>query len=174
MDGSTCRNNGNGNSWIDAKLVGTQSNRSAIGAKVRVKATVGGKEFWQLREISGGGGYGSQNDLRAHFGLGDVTNVEVIRIEWPSGIVQEFRELATKQLKTVVEPPRMLARMANGMPQFTVRGGRGFQYQIDASTNLLVWQPIGALTITNLNGKAEVTETNSPPSDRRFYRAVAH
>jgi hypothetical protein len=59
------RNNGNSNAWLTLKLEGRLSNRAAIGAKVRVKATIYGRTFWQLREISGGGGLGSQNDLRA-------------------------------------------------------------------------------------------------------------
>src|SRR4051794_16931699 len=62
------RNNGNSNAWLTLKLQGRLSNRSAIGAKVRVKASIGGQTVWQLREISGGGGLGSQNDLRAAFG----------------------------------------------------------------------------------------------------------
>src|SRR5207253_4127879 len=49
-------NNGNSNNWLKVKCVGTVSNRSAIGAKVRAKATIGGKTVWQLREISGGSG----------------------------------------------------------------------------------------------------------------------
>jgi len=44
------RNNGNGNSWVKIKLVGTLSNRSGIGAKVRVQARIGGRTFWQMRE----------------------------------------------------------------------------------------------------------------------------
>ncbi len=80
-------NNGNSNHWIMIKLVGTASNRSAIGAKVRVKATIGGKTVWQTREIAGGNR--AQNDIRAHFGLGDATSVDLVRIEWPSGNVQE-------------------------------------------------------------------------------------
>jgi hypothetical protein len=48
-------NNGNSNAWLEVKCVGTVANRSAIGAKVRVHATIGGKAFWQLREISNGG-----------------------------------------------------------------------------------------------------------------------
>src|SRR5438552_18836701 len=78
-------NNGNSNAWLEVKCVGTVSNRSAIGAKVRAQATTGGRTFWQLREINGGGVYNSM-PLVAHFGLGDATNVELLRIEWPSGI----------------------------------------------------------------------------------------
>jgi hypothetical protein len=50
------RNETNSNGWLKVRLIGTVSNRSAIGAKVRVHATVGGKGFWQVREISTGGG----------------------------------------------------------------------------------------------------------------------
>jgi hypothetical protein len=64
------RNHGNGNHWISFKLIGTRSNRSAIGAKVRVQATIFGKTYWQMREV--GTGNIAQNDLRPHFGLGDA------------------------------------------------------------------------------------------------------
>ncbi len=59
--------NGNANGWLLVKLVGTAPNRSAIGAKIRAKATIWGEEVWQLREISGGNGSWGQTDLRAHF-----------------------------------------------------------------------------------------------------------
>jgi hypothetical protein len=74
-------NNGNTNNWITIQCLGRVSNRAAIGAKIRIKAIIGGKTMWQLREISGGGGLASQNDLRALFGLGDATNVDVVRVE---------------------------------------------------------------------------------------------
>jgi hypothetical protein len=97
------RNNGNTNHWLELNLIGTASNRAAIGAKVRVKATIWGKSVWQLREISGGTGYGSQNDLRAHFGLGDATNADAIRIEWPSGNVRELTDIQPNQLLKLTE-----------------------------------------------------------------------
>jgi len=55
-------NNGNTNKWINLKLVGIQSNSSGIGAKVRLKATIFGNSYWQMREISGGSGRGGQNN----------------------------------------------------------------------------------------------------------------
>src|SRR6266478_2505772 len=91
------RNNGNGNNWITLRLVGSASNRSAIGAKVRLKARIGGRVFWQMREISGGGNYDGQNDLRASFGWGHATRIDTVRIEWPSGKVQELHNLGAKQ-----------------------------------------------------------------------------
>ena len=164
------RNSGNANNWINFRLIGTASNRSAIGAKVRVKATIGGNAIWQLRELSGGGNYGSQNDLRANFGLGGATNVDTVRIEWPSGTVQELHNIAAKQFLTITEPPRLLAGQTNGTPQFTLKGGRGFNYQIETSTNLPDWSPLGTVTITNLSGTTPIIDTNVP-SVRRFYRA---
>ncbi len=98
-------NNGNANHWLQVKLVGAApqpgaSNRDGIGAKIRVKATVGGKTFWQLRTISSGSWH---TELVAHFGLGDAARVEALRIEWPSGIVQEFQDLTVDQSLTVAE-----------------------------------------------------------------------
>ena len=97
-------NDGNANNWLTIKLFGTASNRPAIGAKVRVLARIGGRLLWQLREVSGGGNYGSQNDLRASFGLGDAGRVDTLHIEWPSGARQEFRNVGANQFLTIIEP----------------------------------------------------------------------
>ncbi len=78
-------NDGNNNHWLTVRLEGTQSNRSAIGAKVRVKATINGNEVWQIREITAQSGYCGQNSLMAHFGLGDAAIVDSIWVQWPSG-----------------------------------------------------------------------------------------
>ena len=95
------RNLTNANHWLKIKLVGTLSNRDAIGAKVRVLATIGGQPVWQMQEVNGG--YQIQNDLRSNFGLGDATNVDRVLIEWPSGNVQELTDVAADQILTVTE-----------------------------------------------------------------------
>ena len=77
------------------------ANRTAIGAKVRVKATIDGKTVWQMREVSGGSI--CQNDLRPNFGLGDATIIDTVRIEWPSGNVQELSDVTPNQILTVKE-----------------------------------------------------------------------
>ncbi len=166
------RNNGNTNSWLNLRLIGTVSNRSAIGAKVRVRATIGGKTVWQLREISGGGNCGSQNDLQANFGLGDATKADLVRIEWPSGTVTELRDVAPKRFLTVTESARLEAVVSNGTPQCFLQGGHGRQYDVETSTNLPVWSLLRVLTITNLNGIIQITDPNATSSDHRFYRAV--
>ena len=136
--------------------MGTVSNRSAIGAKVRVHATIGGKTFWQMREIRAGGAYGGS--LVSHFGLGDATNADIVRIEWPSGLVQEFPNVAAKQILTYTEPPRLLTTTTGGVPQFALKGGRGFQYEVDSSPDLSTWSSIGTVIITNLNGTAAIVD----------------
>ncbi|MBI1840298.1 MAG: VCBS repeat-containing protein [Verrucomicrobia bacterium] len=118
-------NNGNSNAWLTVKCDGRVSNRSGIGAKVRVKATIGNRAMWQTREISGSGGYMSQNSLDASFGLGDATNIDVVRVEWPSSIVQEWRDIAPKRFLTLVEPearitPASLEVQAGSSAEFSV------------------------------------------------------
>jgi hypothetical protein len=164
-------NDGNSNAWIEVKCVGTRSNRSAIGAKVRTKATIGGKPFWQLREISTGSGW-CQNAMEAHFGLGNATNVETLRIEWPSGTVQELQNVRARQYLTITEPSRLVAPAVDNPQQMTLEGGRNMRYDVQTSTNLTDWSLLETLTITNLNGTGLITDTNAPGSDRRFYRAV--
>ncbi len=94
------RNRGNQNHWIQLDLVGTVSNRDAVGA--RVVLTAGGVA--QLREQAGGIHRSAQDFQRLHFGLGDNTAVESIEIEWPSGIVQTLTDVAVDQVLEIVEP----------------------------------------------------------------------
>jgi len=98
-------NDGNANAWLNVKLVGTRSNRSAIGAKVRVKAFYRGASRWQLRAVSGGDSQSNQQPLSAEFGLADATIIDTVRVEWPSGIVQELHSVTPRQFLTITEPP---------------------------------------------------------------------
>ena len=127
------RNNGNNNNWLIVQCAGRISNRAGIGVKVRAKVTVAGQARWQLREISGGSGYASQNALYAHFGLGSATTVDVLRVEWPSGIAQELKNVGANQFLVLKEPARLEtpARPGDGNFQLTVRGGLGLNYAIE-------------------------------------------
>jgi hypothetical protein len=98
---------GNSNHWLKVKLNGQAANRSGIGAKIRVKATIGGQEIWQVREISGNSGYQGGYGLMAHFGLGDATQADIVRVEWPSGNVQELTDVTADQLRTITEQVRI-------------------------------------------------------------------
>jgi len=85
--------------WLTLKLLGRESNSTAVGA--RVKLTAGGRRSWE--EVRSGGSYLSQNDLRPHFGLGESKKVELIEIEWPSGCRQTLHNLPVDRLVTVRE-----------------------------------------------------------------------
>ena len=81
------------------KLVGTKSNKAAIGARVTVKAG----SLTQFDEVRGGASYLSQNDLRLHFGLGDNDKMNEITIRWPNGETETLREVAADFIYTIVE-----------------------------------------------------------------------
>jgi hypothetical protein len=85
--------------WLHVNLVGVVSNKSAIGARVRA---VSGS-LSQIREISGGSGYMSQNSLTAEFGLGSLTSVDSLIISWPSGTVQKLTNLPVDTLLAITE-----------------------------------------------------------------------
>lgn len=87
------------NHWITLRLEGVKSNRSAIGAKVRV--TAGG--FTQLDEVRSGGSYLSQNDLRLHFGLGAAAKIDKVEVVWPSGARQVETNLPVDRLTAIRE-----------------------------------------------------------------------
>jgi len=86
--------------WLTLKLVGTKSNRSAIGARVIV--TSGGRK--QIDEVHSGGSYLSQNDLRLHFGLGSERRAGRIEVRWPSGQHTMLPDVDADQILTIREP----------------------------------------------------------------------
>ena len=92
----------NSNHWIKVRLVGTRSNRSGIGA--RMKCVTG--DLVQIDEVRSGGSYLSQNDLRIHFGLGAAENVDLLEVRWPSGQIDSFRNLAIDRIVVAKEGAR--------------------------------------------------------------------
>ena len=164
------RNNGNSNNWLIVQCAGRVSNRAGLGAKVRVKSTIFGQARWQMREISGGSGYASQNAAYAHFGLGGATNAELVRIEWPSGIVQELTDVSPQQHLTIKEPPRLeaLGWRANSDFQFELRGGKGLSYAVETSTDLRQWSRLSVIT----NLQSAIINPELASGSQRFYRAV--
>ncbi len=88
-----------GHHWLVVRLVGTRSNRNAIGARVRV--TTG--QVTQIREVQGGGSYLSQNDLRVHVGLGAAAVVDRIEVRWPNGLEETWTGVAADRLLTLRE-----------------------------------------------------------------------
>jgi len=95
----------NKNNWIKIRTIGTKSNRSGIGARITCMANVPGQEkpHRQIDEVRSGGGYYSQNDLRVHFGIGEVQKVDLLEIRWPSGQIDSLKDLKPNQLYYVTE-----------------------------------------------------------------------
>jgi hypothetical protein len=111
------RNNCNDNNWIKVDCYGRASNAAGIGVKVRIKAVIDGEPIWQMREISAQTGYGGQNCLDVHFGLGDAATVDSVVILWPSGMVQYLTDVNVNQVLTFTD---YLCGDANGDRQANV------------------------------------------------------
>ncbi len=90
---------GNRNHWLRIHLVGTESNRDGVGARVKVVAG----DLIQHDERKGGTSYQSAQDPRLHFGLGREDTVDSVEVTWPSGLREIFRELESDATITIEE-----------------------------------------------------------------------
>ncbi len=104
------------NNWIKVKTIGTKSNRSGIGARLRcvTRPPDEQKEHSQIDEVRSGGSYISQNDLRVHFGLGKAQKVELLEIRWPSGHVDTLKDVKPNQVIFVKEGEGIVRTMHFG------------------------------------------------------------
>jgi hypothetical protein len=97
--------------------------------------------------------------------------VDVVRVEWPSGIVQELTNVAPKQFLTVKEPSKLGAafQSQSGELLLTLTGGKGLVYSLESSTDLVTWASLVLLT----NQTGTVIWTNLPPASDPavFFRA---
>jgi hypothetical protein len=171
------RNNGNTNHWLKLQLDGRVSNRLGIGAKVRTLANIGGQSLWQMRTITGQHSWIGNDGLIAHFGLGDATNITTLRIEWPSGIVQELQNVLANQFLTVVEhqdyagaAPQIggVTNSTGGLKLGISEPEAGARYILEASTNLVTWTKLMARTSAGVT--TNYTDTRATNYTRRFYR----
>jgi len=103
------------NGALIVKLIGTRSNRSSVGARVRV--TAGGRD--RIDEVMSGSSYYSQNDLRLHFGLGSANKADRVEVSWPSGLKESFDNIAANQIVRIQEGLGLVKS-----DPFRVRSGR--------------------------------------------------
>jgi hypothetical protein len=102
--------------WIKIRTAGTRSNRSGIGARLKVVAETGtpvleakpGSALVQIDEVRSSNGYFSASDLRIHFGLGNAKKVDLVEIRWPSGKVDTLTDLDVNRLYVIQEGGKIL------------------------------------------------------------------
>lgn len=99
---------GDKNNWINIKCKGVQSNASAIGTRVKIKATINNKPCWQTREITSLTGASSQSSLNVSFGLGDATRIDSLQVFWPSGIQWDTTGVQINQFIELVEHEKII------------------------------------------------------------------
>ena len=119
------------------------------------------------------------NGLIAHFGLGDSTNITTLRIEWPSGIVQELQNVTNNQFLTVVEQQGYsgarpsfagATKATNGLQISITEPAADARYVLEGSADLLSWTKLMAKT--SVGGTAQYTDTSAANNTKRFYRVV--
>lgn len=105
-------NNGNANKWIEIKLTGNATNRSAIGSNVKVRAVINGNPVWLTRTVEGQSGYCGQN-LDLHFGLGNASAIDSIKVEWLSGATEYYTGVQLNQVIRIVEGTGVIGIQTN-------------------------------------------------------------
>jgi len=167
-----------GTHWLELRCTGVISNRSALGARVRVKARIGGVDRWQTREIATGTTYGGQHMLDVHFGLGDATVADSIEIRWPSGIIQRMTGVPVNQVRDVLEDAStavtaaaLVARAAGGRVELAweVSAPPGTSVEIERSLDGTAWQ-LRAAEIVDGSRRVSFTEAIPEGATRLLYR----
>jgi hypothetical protein len=94
----TYQNNANENHWLQIKLIGKTGNREAIGSRVTLITPDG----QQIQDIGNSdGAFYSQGHYRLYFGLGEHDKVDIVRIRWPDGEIQELRNVTSDALLVI-------------------------------------------------------------------------
>jgi len=108
-------------SWVKVRLVGKKSNRTGIGARIKVVAQTGSPvlsakpaapgqpvPLAQVEEVRSCNGYFSASDLRIHFGLNEAKRVDLVEVRWPSGVVDTLKDLDVNRLYVIEEGGKIL------------------------------------------------------------------
>jgi enediyne biosynthesis protein E4 len=161
------QNNGSAHHWLKIRLKGTASNSHGIGARIFAQATINGELVSQMRQITAG----MPQELEAHFGLGNARKATLLRVEWPSGAIQEWTDVSVEQVLTLWEPPAPSAAVRpNGACVLSIRAQPNRGWQIQASNDLSEWQTLTTMTSGTVG--FEFVDSTATGMDCRFYRVM--
>ena len=109
----------NGNKWINIKCTGggpqsSLSNKSAVGTKVKAKATINGIPVWQYREVSSQNSFNSMNMLNVHMGFGNASVIDSLVIIWPRGLKETFTNVSLNNFYNATEGQGIVSDISNG------------------------------------------------------------
>lgn len=102
-------NDGNDNNWIVINTQGVESNRNGIGARVEITSALG----TQIRDVRSGEGFRYMSTLNTHFGIGTDTEIDLLVIKWPSGIVDTIENPDINTTHLIVEGQSVLSTIEN-------------------------------------------------------------
>ena len=149
--------------WAQITLEGTQSNRSAIGATLRLKAHIGGKDVWQIRQVTAHNSFQSQSDLRQHFGLNDASVIDSLEIRWPSGSTEVFTGLAVRNFYKIVEGQGITPTIEPAQAGFDLRPNPVFrEFTVQAE------EKISSVEMFDTSGKVMPLQATEMPDGWRI------
>ncbi|MEO6693865.1 MAG: FG-GAP-like repeat-containing protein [Ignavibacteria bacterium] len=157
----------NGNKWVNLKCIGSgpvsgRSNKSALGTRVKAKATINGVPTWQLREINSQNSFNSMNMLNVHFGFGNATVLDSLVIIWPRGLRETFTNVALNNFYDATEGVGIISgiqNVTNTVPgQFTLN--QNYPNPFNPTTNISYSLSVSnfiSLKVYSISGKEIVT-----------------
>lgn len=182
------KNSGNSNKWIILNLKGTNSNKSAIGARVRIKTG----SINQIREVEGGSGGKGQNSLPIEFGIGTASVIDSLIIKWPSGLEQKFANVTPNVIYNITEGQLLAVNNINNSIPEKYSLSQNYPNPFNSMTNvkwqmlkagiakIVVFDILGKEITTIVNGKYtpgtyEVTfDASQLSSGIYFYKLIAN
>ena len=162
----------NGNHWLQLKLTGVVSNRTAIGSRVRI--VTDGQS--QIREIASRHGYVSQGTPEVEVGLGSYSQADTVEITWPSGIVQTLTDVGADQLLEVIEPVETLIQplpQASGPISCDDQVTVDFRYSPAPDTPAMRAYSVRVTATSAVSFTAsDITVYTLPPGDSAVYEVI--
>ena len=136
---------GNESNFLSLRLVGTTCNRDAIGSRVEIRLLKDGRPRQQIRTLHAGDGFLSQSSKVLHFGLGEVTAVERLRVRWPDGKVQVFHGVQANRHYRLVQGEDLTALPRRG--EISLSSPAAFAPPASAAARVVMSRPRNLPTI---------------------------